>query len=254
MAELATTEGLVSLLTLTFFEIILGIDNIIFISIVCDRLPDDYRDTARKVGLFFAFVARILLLFGITWLIKLDQPLFTLNILEKLSIDPSFSGKDIILLIGGMFLIVKTTSEIHDRFKNENNASQNKQTIKGGFAKAIIQIVLIDVIFSFDSILTAVGLVKDNIIIMIIAVVIALIIMYSFLKYISSFVEKNPPIRMLALAFLVLIGFLLVVEAFGHEVPKGYVYFAMIFSFSVELLNMRLRKKTLKENLTEIED
>ncbi len=239
--ELLTSAGLVSLLTLSLMEIILGIDNVIFISIVSSKLPTHQQDKARTIGILLALFVRIALLFGITWIIGLKEPLFTLGFLEMLHVDPEFSGRDIILLLGGLFLIGKTTSEIHHKLQGEADGLSNEVKVKPSLMHGIIQIVLIDIVFSFDSILTAVGLVQ-NVVIMIIAVIISLGVMLIFAKKISDFVNNNPTIKMLALSFLVLIGFLLVVEAFGEHVPKGYVYFAMTFSFVVELLNMRSRK------------
>lgn len=241
-----TSEGLISLFTLTILEIILGIDNIIFITIIAGKLPEEQRDKARNIGILMALGVRILLLFGITWIIGLTEPIFTLSILESIDVDPDFSGRDLILLLGGLFLIGKSTSEIHDKLEGVEHGEGN--VVAKSMTKAIIQIVLIDIVFSFDSILTAVGLVKE-ISIMIVAVVISLSIMLLAAKSIGDFVEKHPTLKMLALSFLVLIGFLLVIEGFGEHVPKGYVYFAMAFSFIVELLNLKVRKKTIKANL-----
>ena len=241
-----TSEGLISLFTLSILEIILGIDNIIFITIIAGKLPEQQRDRARNIGILMALAVRILLLFGITWIIGLTEPIFTLSILESIEIDPDFSGRDLILLVGGLFLIGKSTSEIHDKLEGEEHGGGN--VVANSLTRAIVQIVLIDIVFSFDSILTAVGLVKE-ISIMIAAVIISLSIMLLAAKSIGDFVEKHPTLKMLALSFLVLIGFLLVIEGFGEHVPKGYVYFAMAFSFVVELLNMKVRKKTIKESL-----
>ncbi len=252
MEELFTSAGIISIITLSVLEIILGIDNIIFISIVSSKLPKEQQDKARNIGILLALLVRIGLLFGITWIIGLQEPIFTLSFLEAIHIDPDFSGRDLILLGGGLFLMGKSTAEIHDKLEGyEEGAPKSKKVKK--LSGAILQIVLIDIVFSFDSILTAVGLVK-NVLIMIIAVVIALCVMLIFAKRIATFVDQHPTIKMLALSFLVLIGFLLVVESFGQHVPKGYVYFAMAFSFTVELLNMRLRKKTIKATLLEDSD
>ncbi len=234
---LLTTEGLVSLLTLTALEIVLGIDNIIFISILADRLPHEQQKRARSVGIILALFVRIALLFAISWLVSLKEPLFTL-------FDHGFSGRDLILLAGGLFLLYKSTTEIHDKLEGEEESiTQSRRRIT--MQAAIIQIVLIDIVFSFDSILTAVGLV-DQVIIMIIAVVIALVIMLLFSGAIARFVNKRPTIKMLALSFLVMIGVLLVAESFGAHVPKGYVYFSMAFALGVEVLNLRMAKKTGK--------
>ncbi|MEH0156591.1 TerC family protein [Limibacter armeniacum] len=240
MEMLFTVEGMISLLTLTILEIILGIDNIIFISIVSSKLPEHQQDRARTIGILMALLVRIALLFGITWLISLKEPLLTINFLENFHIDPNFSGRDLILLAGGLFLLTKSVSEIHHKVEGDEHETAVKKVTS--LMKSIIQIVLIDVVFSFDSILTAVGLV-DEILIMIVAVVISLGIMLVFSKKIADFINRHPSIQLLALSFLVLIGFLLVIEGFGEEVPKGYVYFAMAFAFSVELLNMRMEKK-----------
>lgn len=241
-----TSEGLVSLFTLTILEIILGIDNIIFITIIASKLPTDKRDKARNIGILMALGVRILLLMGITWIIGLTDPIFSLPFLEAVEIDPDFSGRDLILLGGGLFLIGKSTAEIHDKLEGEEHADSG--VVAKSLVKAVIQIVLIDIVFSFDSILTAVGLVKE-IAIMIAAVIISLTIMMFAAKSIGNFVEKHPTLKMLALSFLVLIGFLLVIEAFGEHVPKGYVYFAMAFAFIVETLNMKVRKNTIKDTL-----
>jgi predicted tellurium resistance membrane protein TerC len=241
MEELFTSAALVSLLTLTALEIVLGIDNVIFISIIAGKLPEGERDKARNLGLLIALLVRVALLLGITWIIGLTTPLITLGFLEWFDLDPHLSGRDLILLVGGLFLIGKTTSEIHHKLED---SGAHGQVVKQGLTmgSAILQIVLIDIVFSFDSILTAVGLVK-HVEIMIAAVVISLGIMMLAAKSIGDFVERHPTLKMLALSFLVLIGFLLVIEAFNVHVPKGYVYFAMAFSFIVELLNMKARKK-----------
>jgi len=248
MEALFTSAGLISLLTLTALEIVLGIDNIIFISIVAGKLPPSQRDKARNIGILLALLVRILLLLGITWIIGLQEPIFSLGFLESLEMDPAFSGRDIILLIGGLFLIAKSTAEIHDKLEGSEHEQSNVKAL--GLGHAIFQIVLIDIVFSFDSILTAVGLVKE-VAIMITAVVISLGVMLLFAKRIGNFVEKHPTLKMLALSFLVLIGFLLVIEGFGEHVPKGYVYFAMAFAFIVEMLNMRIRKNTIKQGLVD---
>ena len=240
LAHLISVDGLISLLTLTVLEVILGIDNVIFISIICSKLPKEQQDKARTSGVLLALFARIGLLSGISWLTQLTNPLFTV-------LEHDFSGKDIILLAGGLFLIGKSIGEIHDKLEGEEDGEGSSK--KMSMAAAIVQIILIDMVFSFDSILTAVGL-SRNLLIMILAVVLGLGIMLFFAKLIGQFVEKHPTVKMLALSFLVLIGFLLMVEAFGEHVPKGYVYFAMVFSLAVEYLNMVLRKRTIKSELT----
>lgn len=226
----------IALLTLIFLEIILGVDNIIFISIVTQKLPKDQQPKARNIGLMLALVFRILLLMGITYIIKLTEPLFTIEFLE---FSHGFSWRDIILLAGGLFLIAKSTSEIHQKITGVERIGE-KASYTGGIAKIILQIIILDLVFSFDSILTAVGLV-DELILMIIAVVIAMVVMLIFTGRISAFIEERPTLQILALSFLILIGVMLVAEGFGEHVPKGYIYFSVAFSLIVEVLNLRLR-------------
>nr|MBI1232350.1 TerC family protein [Cytophagales bacterium] len=226
------TETWIALLTLTFLEIILGVDNIIFISIISNKLPHDQQAKARNLGLGFALLFRVGLLMGISWIIQFTQPLITV-------FDFSLSGKDLILAFGGLFLLFKSTMEIHH--KMEGKAEEVKPNSANQISGVIFQIILLDIIFSFDSILTAVGLV-DEIILMIIAVVLAMGIMMAFAGSISRFVNKHPTLQILALSFLILIGFMLLVEGFHVEVPKGYIYFAVFFSLSTEIINMRMRK------------
>lgn len=240
MAELLTVDSLISLLTLTLLEIVLGIDNIIFISILALKLPAIQQGKARTIGILLALGVRVILLFAITWIVSLQQNLFSI-------LGMGFSGRDLILLGGGLFLIAKSTSEIHGKLEGEEvhaTSGKGSATLKS----VIIQIVLIDIVFSFDSILTAVGLVKQ-VEIMIIAVIISMTVMLFFAKAIGNFVDKHPTIKMLALSFLIMIGMLLVAEAFEYHVPKGYVYFAMAFSLGVEFLNMRIRNKETKVHL-----
>lgn len=229
-------ELLVSLLTLTFLEIVLGIDNIIFISILTGKLPVEQREKARITGLAIALFFRIGLLLAISWIAGLVQPLFTI-------FGHSFSGRDLILFGGGIFLLIKSTLEIHDKLEGEEGEGDRK--VKAVFWNIIVQIILLDLVFSLDSVITAVGLVKE-VSIMIIAIVISMVIMILFAGKVSDFIHKHPTIKMLALSFLLMIGLLLVVEAFHVEVPKGYVYFAMAFSFLVEMLNIKMRKKSEK--------
>lgn len=231
----------ISLLTLTFLEIVLGVDNIIFISIVAGKLREDQQEKARKVGLTLAMFFRIGLLLTITWMIRLTTPLFTIGFIkgaDKLPI--GISWKDIILFAGGIFLIVKSTLEIHHKLEQSNQADSTK--MYSGFSAVIIQIILVDAVFSFDSILTAIGLV-ENVIIMIIAIVISMLVMIGYSGIITRFINKNPTFQMLALTFLIVIGILLVAESFHQTISKSYVYTAIAFSLTVELLNMRLRKK-----------
>lgn len=222
----------ISLLTLIFMEVVLGIDNIIFISIISGKLPKDQQQKSMYVGLGLALIMRVALLFSITWIIGLTEPVMTIYQFE-------LSWRDIILAVGGIFLILKSVFEIHHKVEGEEHQTEVKKV--GSFSKAIIQIVALDLVFSFDSILTAVGL-TEEIILMIIAVVVSIIIMMIFAKRVSDFVNKYPTIQILALSFLILIGFMLFVEALHTHVPKGYIYFAVFFSLIIEMLNIRFRK------------
>lgn len=228
------TETWIALLTLTFLEVVLGIDNIIFISIVSNKLPEEKQARARNLGLLFALVFRIGLLLGISYIVTFTQPLITV-------MDFELSGRDIILALGGLFLLFKSTMEIHHKMEGETE--EVKPNSAKSLSGVIAQIIVLDIIFSFDSILTAVGLAKD-VLVMIIAVVIALGIMMAFAGKISSFINKNPTLQILALSFLILIGFMLLVEGFHIEVPKGYIYFAVFFSLTVEMINLRIRKRS----------
>ncbi len=225
----------IALLTLTFLEIVLGIDNIIFISIVAGKLPQEKQRSARFVGLSLALIVRIIMLFGITILIGLTEPVIEVY-------EFKLSWRDIILVIGGLFLIAKSTSEIHHKIAQDIEEGKSKNKMITSFSSAIFQIVMLDIIFSFDSILTAVGL-TDKIILMVIAVIISIIVMMIFAKAISNFINNQPTLQVLALSFLILIGFMLLIEGVHYEVPKGYIYFAVFFSLVVELINMRVRKR-----------
>lgn len=241
---LFTPEALISLITLTFMEIVLGIDNIIFISIVAAKLPGEQEKRARNIGLSLALIFRIGLLLGITWIIGLTKPLFSIS-------QYHITARDLILLLGGLFLIYKSTIEIHE--KVEGHREEELRKGKGEtLASVIFQIILLDMIFSIDSILTAVGLVKE-VIIMIAAVIISIGVMMLSAGAISGFVNRNPTIKILGLAFLLLIGFMLVLEGLPDQlaihVPKGYIYFAIFFSLGVEMLNMRMRGKSLKSKV-----
>ena len=239
----------VSLLTLTFLEIVLGVDNIIFISIVSDKLPADTQPKARRIGLLIAMFFRIILLLTITWIIKLTDPLFTLNFIKEKDGSPiGISWKDIILFAGGLFLVVKSTLEIHQKLDRQAATTAGK-AVYSTMSAVIVQIVLVDAIFSFDSILTAVGLV-DEVLVMIIAVVLSIILMMVFASVISNFINKHPTLQMLALSFLIVIGVMLVAEGFHQEIHKSYIYSMIAFSLLVELLNMRLRKKNDPVDLT----
>nr|WP_262904548.1 TerC family protein [Hymenobacter lucidus] len=236
------------MLTLTFMEIVLGIDNIIFISIVVNRLDPVQQKRGRTIGLMLALLIRIGLLMSISWIVGLKAPLFTLDV-PWASHEFGVTGRDIILFLGGLFLLGKSTTEIHTKLQGEEeDAGGNK--VYSSMGRIIFQIVLIDIVFSFDSILTAVGLV-DSVLIMIMAVILSMGVMLAFSGMISDFVNRNPTIKMLALSFLIMIGVMLVMEAFHKEIEKGYIYFAMFFSLIVELLNMRLRKKTPPVQLRE---
>jgi len=239
-------EIAIALLTLTFLEIVLGIDNIIFISIITNKLPDHQKGKGRIMGLSLALLFRIILLFTLTWTIKhMTQPLFGLLHWE-------FSMRELILMAGGIFLLAKSTIEIHHKLETHHD-EQSRKTKTVGFYNVILQIGLIDIVFSFDSILTAIGL-TDQLYIMISAVVFSMIIMVIFAGRVADFIHKNPTLEILALSFLILIGFMLVLEGFHYDIPKGYLYFAVFFSLFVEILNMRLRKKKQQINLTQRSD
>jgi predicted tellurium resistance membrane protein TerC len=233
MAELLTADALVALVTLTAMEIVLGIDNIVFIAILTAKLPADRQLSTRRIGLGLALVIRIGLLFAISWIMGLTQPLFTIG--------QTFSGRDLILLGGGLFLIFKATWEIYDKVEadhTEAHAAAGRSTV----AWVLVQILLLDIVFSLDSVITAVGM-AEHVPIMVIAMVIAMVVMLFSMNAISGFVERHPSVKLLALAFLILIGVMLVAEGMGQHVSKAYIYFAMAFSLGVELLNMRYRKR-----------
>ena len=223
----------IALATLTIMEIVLGIDNIIFIAELAEKLPEKQRDSARRLGLLFAMGTRIALLFCIAWMIKLQDPL-----IDVFSI--SLSGRDLILLFGGLFLLGKGTHEIHDIMEGDETEESGVGR-KVGFGSVLIQIVLLDVVFSLDSVITAVGM-ADILAVMVLAVILSVIVMLIFSGSVSRFVSNHPTVKVLALAFLLLIGIALVADGFGHHIPKGYIYFAMGFSAFVEALNLRLRK------------
>lgn len=234
MDWLTDPQAWIGLLTLTVLEIVLGIDNIIFVSILAGRLPAAQVPKARRLGLMGAFVTRIGLLFSIAWIAQLTTPLFTL-------LGRGWSGRDLILAIGGLFLIGKAVMEIHHKFEPTEASAQDVAKAASSMAAVVAQIMVIDIVFSLDSVITAVGMV-DQVEIMIAANVIALVIMLLAVTPVSDFVDRHPTVKMLALAFLVLIGTNLVAEATGQHIPKGYTYFAMAFSVAVEMLNLRLRK------------
>jgi predicted tellurium resistance membrane protein TerC len=234
--NLFTVENAIALLTLTILEIVLGIDNIVFISILSDKLPPEQQHRGRQVGLGLALVTRILLLLSLSWIIRLEEPLFTVFSI-------GITGRDVILLSGGLFLIGKSTMEIHDKLegKVEEHASGSKSKVT--LTSVVLQIGLLDIVFSLDSVITAVGMAK-NLLIMILAVIIAVVIMLFASDGISKFVNGHPTVKILALSFLLLIGTSLMVEGLHQEIPKGYIYFAMAFSVFVEMLNLRVREGT----------
>lgn len=234
MEWLTQPEAWVSLLTLTILEIVLGIDNIVFISILAEKLPVNEQKKARQIGLGLAMFMRIGLLLSISWLIGLTKPLFEIGNFE-------FSGRDIIMLLGGLFLLAKSTFEIHDKLEGSEKHSQTKGKTTT-IVNVVIQILLLDIVFSLDSVITAIGM-ADHVEVMIAAVVIAVLIMMLSVNTISEFIGEHPTIKILALSFLLLIGFSLTAEGLGQEIPKGYVYFAMGFSIFVEFLNLRIRGK-----------
>ena len=231
-----TPEILVSLLTLTLLEIVLGIDNIIFISILSGKLPQSQQRKARQWGLGLALITRVLLLCGLAWVVKLDKPFFETVVF---GLKVAISGKDLILILGGLFLLGKSTYEIHEKLEGVDGEKTKQMTVT--FASVIVQILMLDIVFSLDSVITAVGMVKQ-VSVMIAAVVVAMIIMLIFVNQISDFVDRHPTIKVLALSFLILIGSMLVAEGFHQHIPKGYIYFAMAFSVVVEMLNIKMRK------------
>ncbi len=234
IAALSDPQAWIALLTLTLLEIVLGIDNIVFISILSGRLPLEQQPRARTTGLMLAMVMRILLLLSITWVMGLTKTLFSVR-------DLNVSIKDLILIIGGLFLIAKATHEIHNKLEGEEHASDTSSKKVVSFSGVIIQILIIDLVFSLDSVITAVGMAKQ-LWVMITAVVISIAFMLAFAGVVAGFVERHPTVKMLALSFLVLIGVNLIAEGFHQHIPKGYTYFAMAFSVLVEALNLRMKK------------
>jgi predicted tellurium resistance membrane protein TerC len=241
MDWITNPESWVALLTLTVLEIVLGIDNIIFISILVGKLPKPQQPKARRLGLMLAMVMRILLLASLAWMAKLTSPLF--SVLGK-----GISGRDLILLVGGLFLLTKATREIHEKLEGEEGEASSR--VAASFSAVLIQILLLDIVFSLDSVITAVGM-ANHLTIMIAAVVIAVGVMMFAAGPIGNFVGRHPTVKMLALAFLILIGMSLVAEGLGQHIPKGYIYFAMAFSVFVEALNLRVQKKTKPVKLHE---
>src|SRR3954468_13448972 len=233
LAILSDPQLWIAFFTLTALELVLGIDNIIFISILVDKLPPTERETARRIGLFFAMFMRVGLLLTLAWLVGLTAPLFSIT-------DTEISGRDLILLLGGLFLVWKSTKEIHQLTEGEEGHASG--AVKASFAAIVTQIIIIDMVFSLDSIITAVGMV-DQVGVMIAAVIASVALMMLFARSIGEFVSSHPTIKMLALSFLLVVGVMLMAEGFDHKVPKGYIYFAMAFSVAVEMLNIRMRRK-----------
>jgi predicted tellurium resistance membrane protein TerC len=227
------TALLIALATLTFLEIVLGVDNVIFISILSGKLPKAEQKRARRVGLLAAMLMRILLLFSITWIARLTEPMFTV-------LGRGISGRDLILIGGGLFLLAKATYEIHDKLEGE--AGHASARVAASFASVIGQVMLLDIVFSLDSVITAIGM-ADDLRVMVTAVVLAVAVMMLAAEPISAFVEQHPTVKILALSFLLLIGLALVADGLGQHIPKGYIYFAMGFSFFVEMINIRMRRR-----------
>ncbi len=234
---------LISLFTLTVLEIVLGIDNVIFISILAGKLPEEQRARARQIGLILALVTRVLLLLSISWLMSLEKTLFTIPAIMAMKEPMGISGRDLILLIGGLFLLFKATYEIHEKLEGYDEHEEGKEPKKQlTFSSVIIQILILDIVFSLDSVITAVGM-ADRIWIMVTAVIIAVGFMLAFAKAISTFIEKHPTLKILALSFLLLVGFVLVLDGLHQHVSKGYIYFAMGFSVMVEIININMKKR-----------
>jgi predicted tellurium resistance membrane protein TerC len=237
MEFLADPQVWISLLTLTALEIVLGIDNVIFISILASKLPAEEQGKARKLGLMLALVTRILLLMSLTWIMGLTKPLFTLPLLNE-----EISGRDLVLLLGGLFLIWKSVREVHEKLEAEDgHVTKNLKRVS--FASVIVQILLLDIVFSLDSVITAVGM-ASQLWVMVTAVIVSIGVMLAAAEPISDFVNRHPTLKMLALSFLILIGVMLVAEGLDQHIPKGYIYFSMAFAFGVEMLNLRLRTKS----------
>ena len=243
-SALITADGLLSLLTLSAMEIVLGIDNVVFLSIVTGKLPEAQRPSARRIGLALALISRLALLFAISWVMHLTAPLLTIA-------GKTFSGRDLILLGGGGFLMAKATREIHGKLEVEGE--EHRPVARSSYAMALVHVVVLDIIFSLDSVITAVGMV-DELSVMVVAMCLAVLVMLAFAAPIGEFVHRHPTMKMLALSFLILIGVMLVVDGMGHHIPKGYIYFAMAFSLGVELLNMRARKGSANVRLNDRTD
>jgi predicted tellurium resistance membrane protein TerC len=244
LAILSDPQLWIAFFTLTALELVLGIDNIIFISILVDKLPPKEREKARRIGLFLAMFMRVGLLLTLAWLVGLTAPLFSITGTE-------ISGRDLILILGGLFLVWKSTREIHQLTEGEEGEASGK--VKASFTAIIVQVIIIDMVFSLDSIITAVGMV-DEVSVMIAAVVVSVGLMMLFARGIGNFVSSHPSIKMLALSFLLVVGVMLIAEGFDHKVPKGYIYFAMAFSVAVEMLNIRMRKKKTAADPVELHE
>ncbi|RPI68232.1 MAG: TerC family protein [Ignavibacteriae bacterium] len=242
MEILFTGEGIIALLTLTILEIVLGIDNIIFISILVGKLPASEQQRARLIGLSLALILRLVFLFFAVWIASLTMPLFTVSPILLMQEPFGVSGRDLIMFGGGMFLLAKATTELYNKLEGPEESHEGGKQARRNFAMLILQIIVLDIVFSIDSVITAVGL-TQNFPIMAIAVIVAVAVMMLSAKGISSFIDQHPSVKILALAFLLMIGMLLVIDGFHVHVPKGYVYFAMAFSVLVEMLNLRFRTK-----------
>lgn len=239
--HIMTLDQIIALGTLTAMEIVLGIDNIIFIAILVAKLPEHQQAKARQLGISLALILRVGLLFSLSWMMRLTEPLFTIASME-------ISGRDLILLFGGLFLIAKSTFEIHERMELTRDEHAPKAKVGASFTSILLQILALDVVFSLDSVITAVGM-ANQISIMVAAMLISMVVMLLSASSISSFVERHPTIKVLALSFLLMIGVMLVMEGLGNHINKGYIYFAMGFSLAVEMVNMRVRKGTLAQKI-----
>ncbi|MFI4943699.1 MAG: TerC family protein [Burkholderiales bacterium] len=235
MEWISDPQAWIAFLTLAALEIVLGIDNIVFISILVGKLPEQQQPSAYRIGLGLAMIMRILLLLSLSWIMGLTEPLFTVPLVIK-----DVSGRDLVLIVGGLFLVAKSTMEIHEKL--EGHEGEKSERVAHSYASVLAQIMALDIVFSLDSVITAVGMVQ-HVAIMIAAVVAAVLVMMVFAKPIGDFVSRRPTVKMLALAFLLVIGMMLITDGFGHHVPKGYIYFAMAFSLFVEMLNLRARHR-----------
>ncbi len=240
LPDFTSVETWISIIALVFMEIVLGIDNIIFVSIVANQLPAHDQPRARNLGMIMALIFRLMLLMAISWVLSLQNPLFTIPFIKDQNIPIAISVKDLILLVGGIFLMYKSTEQVHNKIAGKNE--EIKISIKTGLTAVVVQMIVVDIVFSFDSILTAIGM-TSNILIMMVAVVIAIVIMRMFTGPVSHFINRHPTMLMLALAFLILIGVMLIAEGLHQHVSKSYIYFAMAFSLGVESLNMRAKKR-----------